>query len=123
MESIEAEVSLRGAPFSYDFTLPEGWLGDHFTGGVYFVLRKRPATSATVSDADAVAVASTENERLTFDGAVGSIRIPATVTHTWPVAQLHWDIKGRIIEGNQIEPLGFGTVEIRADIGRELPEA
>jgi hypothetical protein len=109
---------IRGDTFSYSFTLGNSWLGSTFTGGVKFTLRSSEASTATVTDADAVHQATVVNGQITFVGAVGTILIPASATTAWPKGRLFWDLQGSVSGVPTIYTIDYGRILIIADVTR-----
>jgi hypothetical protein len=109
----------RGDTFDYDFTIGAGWVFADFTGGLKWTLRKRPPSSSTTSDTDAIDQATTTGGEITGSGTAGTVLIPASRTTAWDTGTLYWDLQG-IVSGspNRVYTLDSGTIRILADITR-----
>jgi hypothetical protein len=113
----------RGDTFVYTFTLGGGYTGATFTGGVKWTLRATvPGVGSVADDPDdseVVAQASVAGGEITFDGAVGTINIPASATTTWPVKRLYWDLQG-VVSGSpdEVYTIDSGSIVVKADITR-----
>lgn len=118
LEAITAEAQRRGDTFEYTFPAPTGWTWAQFTGGVFFTLREEIPASTVLDDDDAVAVASTADGRVTFDGDTGTVLIPASETKTWPQKRLYFDIEGRITDGAKVHTILIGRLPMLPDITR-----
>jgi hypothetical protein len=114
---------VRGTDFEKSFTLSNGWTGSTFTGGVYMTIRRSVPASTVNDDTDdgVIDTASTATGEITFDGAVGTILIPAARTKTWPTGKLRADLKGAFLSG-AVEPIDPEIeIAVRGDITRRIP--
>lgn len=109
----------RGDTFEYSFTLGNGWVGSDFSGGVKWTLREYPPDTSVTTDTDAAEQASVAGGQITFFGAVGTIRIAAARTTTWPTGTLYWDLQG-VISGAEarVYTIDDGRLSVLPDITR-----
>jgi hypothetical protein len=118
VSGITLDPHRRGDTFEYSSTLEDDWVGADFTGGVKFTVRSSiPATSVT-DDSAALAQVSVAGGGIVFSGADFTVTIAASVTTTWPVGRLYWDMQGVITTGSVVHTIASGTIVIQPDVTR-----
>lgn len=117
---VKLEPAIRGATFAYSTVLGGGWTVEDFTGGLFFVIRRRVPPSTIVGDSDALARATNAaGGGIVGSGTAVAITIAASVTRFWPVEELLWELRG-VISGSPpvVHPIALGTVQIVGDLAR-----
>lgn len=110
----------RGDTFTRVFTLTSPWTNSSFTE-IWFTLRSTVPTSTVTDDTDAVGQVTKTGGGITFDvgGTVGTVKIAATATNSWPVSNLYWDLQGHVPGSpDEIYTIDDGRLQITADVTR-----
>lgn len=117
------EPQRRGTTFRYRFSFGGDWVWSQFSE-IYFTLRSSVPPSTETTDTAAVAQASKTG------GSVGSITVDpdddgfgwvefdASVTKTWPLGTLLWDLEGTRDSDGSVDALDDGDIEITPDMTR-----
>lgn len=86
-------TATRGDTFGYSCTLSVD--PTIYTGGIKFTVRNEVPDETVTTDADALAQVSV-GDGITISGMVLTIEIPYTITTSWPIGKLRWDMQGVI---------------------------
>lgn len=108
---------------AFDKTVTLDGAASYYTGGLRFTLRRTIPASTVVTDADAVAKATTSpgegiEGEVFVDGANVRVYFASSVTNGWPVGRLYWDLQGKVTDGAGLKTIDSGEIMIRADITR-----
>lgn len=110
----------RGDTLIETFSLPAGYTGAEFTGGVLITFRRTVPASDVVDDDDVLFQGSVADGTITLAAGTDacSFEIAGDDTATWPIAKIYWDIEARITSGAKVYTLAIGEIPIVADITR-----
>jgi hypothetical protein len=114
------EQHRRGDTLLVTFSLPDGYTGAEFTGGVLITFKRRASTSDVLDDTDAIFQGSVADGTIILAAGASacSFEIDGDTNATWPAERILWDIQARIVAGNKVHTLASGTIPIVADITR-----
>lgn len=113
---IPMDPAPRGDTFHRPFTLTNEWLLSHFTGGIWFTLRRK-APVASVEDDDG-AICSVEC--VAGDEPNQAVaHVSAEDTYRWPLGELFYEVRG-FINGaeSQSKIIARGPITVYFDLTR-----